>query len=198
MASRSAGKDSRRCLSAQDVDLGLVLARAAIGIGRITTRSSLKPVALPLTRKVRKHHLIRPSLTRRSTCIAAARFCATINIARATSSARAANDLSRFTEIRTGPKHITDIARRRRIVRQPVNSAVFADKPIGLSLAQVYELLIEGATMITVRAFINPDFAAEWLEVPVQILFPLREQRMRVIRGLTGNRAGTDSHSSDC
>jgi len=54
--------------------LGLVLARVAIGIGRITTRSSLKPAALPLTRKVRKHHLIRPSLTRRSTCIAAARF----------------------------------------------------------------------------------------------------------------------------
>ena len=26
--------------------------------------------------------------------------------------------------------------------------------------------------MITVRAFNNPDFAAEWLEVPVQILLP--------------------------
>jgi hypothetical protein len=81
--------------------LGLVLARAAIGIDRITTRSSLKPAALPLTRKVRKHHLIRPSLTRRSTCIAAARFCATINIARATSSARAAKG-----EANTGINHL--------------------------------------------------------------------------------------------
>jgi hypothetical protein len=81
-------------------------------------------------------------------------------------------DLSGFTEIRTRPNHIVDIARRRRIVRQPVKSAFFADNPIGLALAQVYERLMEGATMITVRAFINTDFAAEWLEVPVQILFP--------------------------
>jgi hypothetical protein len=54
--------------------LGLVLARAAIGIGRITTRSSLKPAALPLTRKVRKQHLIPLSLTRRSECIAGGSF----------------------------------------------------------------------------------------------------------------------------
>ena len=81
-------------------------------------------------------------------------------------------DLSGFTEIRTKPKHIIDIARRRRIVRQPVKSAFFADNAIGLALAQVYERLMQDATMITVRAFNNPDFAAEWLEVPVQILFP--------------------------
>ena len=49
----------------------------------------------------------------------------------------------------------------------------FADNPIGLAIAQVYERLMEGAT-ITVRAFNNADFAAEWLEVPVQILFPPR------------------------
>ena len=80
-------------------------------------------------------------------------------------------DLSGFTEIRTRPNHSIDITRRRQIVRQPVKSAFFADNPIGLALAQVYERLMEGAT-ITVRAFNNPDFAAEWLEVPVQILFP--------------------------
>ena len=66
-------------------------------------------------------------------------------------------DLSGFTEIRIRPNHIIDIARRRRIVRQPVKSAFFADNPIGLALAQVYERLMEGATMITVRAFDNPD-----------------------------------------
>ena len=81
-------------------------------------------------------------------------------------------DLSGFTEIRTKPNHIIDIARRRQIVRQPVKSAFFADNPIALALAQVYERLMQGATMITVRAFTNPDFAAEWLEVPVPILFP--------------------------
>jgi len=81
-------------------------------------------------------------------------------------------ELSGFTEIRTRSNHIIDIARRRQIVRQPVKSAFFADNAIGLAIAQVYQRLMEDATMITVRAFNNPDFAAEWLEVPVQILFP--------------------------
>ena len=81
-------------------------------------------------------------------------------------------DLSGFTEIRTKPNHIFEIARRRRVVRQPVKSAFFADNPTSLAIAQVYERLMEGATMITVRAFSNRDFAAEWLEVPVQILHP--------------------------
>ena len=80
-------------------------------------------------------------------------------------------DLSGFIEIRIRPKHIIEIARRRGIARQAVKSAFFADNPIGLAIAQVYERLMEGAT-ISVRAFNNPDFAAEWLEVPVQILFP--------------------------
>ncbi len=79
-------------------------------------------------------------------------------------------DLSGFTEIRTRPNHIFEIARGRRIVRDPVKSAFFADNSISLAIAQVYERLMEGATMIKVRAFCNRDFAAEWLEVPVQIL----------------------------
>jgi hypothetical protein len=79
-------------------------------------------------------------------------------------------DLSGFTEIRTRPNHIFEIARGRRTVREPVKSAFFADNSISLAIAQVYERLMEGATMIKVRAFCNRDFAAEWLEVPVQIL----------------------------
>ena len=79
-------------------------------------------------------------------------------------------DLSGFTEIRAKPNHILEVARRRRIVRQHVKSAFFADNAIGPALAQVYERLMEDATMIKVRAFSNRDFAAEWLEVPVQIL----------------------------
>jgi len=79
-------------------------------------------------------------------------------------------DLSGFTEIRAKPDQIFEIARRRRIVRQRVKSAFFADNPISLAIAQVYEQLMQGATMIRVRAFCNRDFAAEWLEVPVQIL----------------------------
>jgi hypothetical protein len=81
-------------------------------------------------------------------------------------------DFSGCTQIRIKPSHIIDIARRRRIVRQPIKSAFFADNPIGLAIGQVYERLMGGATMMTVRAFNNPDFAAEWLDVPVQILSP--------------------------
>lgn len=80
-------------------------------------------------------------------------------------------DLSGFTEIRVRPNHIFEIACRRRIVREPVKSAFFADNPIGLAFAQMYERLMQRAS-ISVRAFSNRDFAAEWLEVPVQILSP--------------------------
>ena len=47
--------------------------------------------------------------------------------------------------MRIRPKHIIEIARRRGIVRQAVKSAFFADNPIGLAIAQVYERLMEGA-----------------------------------------------------
>lgn len=81
-------------------------------------------------------------------------------------------DLSGFTEIRISTNHVLETARRRRIVRQPVKSAFFADKPISLDIAQMYERLMEGAVMITVLSFNNREAAATWLEVPARILFP--------------------------
>jgi hypothetical protein len=63
-------------------------------------------------------------------------------------------------------------ARRRRFVREPVKSALFADKPDGLELVHLYERLMEGATMITVLSFDTRKAAAEWLEVPPSILMP--------------------------
>ena len=81
-------------------------------------------------------------------------------------------DLSGVTEVRISLDHIMETARRRRFVREPVRSALFADKPNSLELAQTYERLMEGAVMITVRAFSDRQTAAEWLEVPPSILQP--------------------------
>jgi len=79
-------------------------------------------------------------------------------------------DLSGLTEIRARLDHIIEIARRRRVVREPVKSALFGDNPVRLEVAQIYERLMEGATMIQVRAFDDRKAAGEWLEVPPRIL----------------------------
>jgi hypothetical protein len=80
-------------------------------------------------------------------------------------------DFSRLTKIRLKVKHIFDIARRRRHAREPVNSAFFADQPITFSIAKMYEGLMERA-IITVRVFEKREAAADWLGVPLQILYP--------------------------
>ncbi len=81
-------------------------------------------------------------------------------------------DLSGITDLRISINHVIETARRRRIAREPVKSAFFADKPITLSLAQMYERLMLGATMITVRSFDDRQIAADWLEIPLSILQP--------------------------
>jgi hypothetical protein len=78
-------------------------------------------------------------------------------------------DLSGLTHIRIGIDHIIHTARRRRNVRQPVKSALFADNPLSFSVAHSYELLMCDA-MIEVRAFNKRTAAAEWLEVPLKTL----------------------------
>jgi hypothetical protein len=78
-------------------------------------------------------------------------------------------DLSGLTQIRLGIDHIIHTARRRRKVRQPVKSALFADNPITFSVAHSYELLMLD-TMIEVRAFEKRTAAATWLEVPLKTL----------------------------
>jgi hypothetical protein len=80
-------------------------------------------------------------------------------------------DFSGLTKIRLKVNHMFEIARRRRSARQPMNSAFFADQPVTLSIAKMYEGLMERA-MITVRVFEKREAAAEWLGVPLQILYP--------------------------
>jgi hypothetical protein len=78
-------------------------------------------------------------------------------------------DLSGLTQIRIGIDHIIHTARRRRSVRQPVKTALFADNPMSFSVAHSYELLMYDA-MIEVRAFKERKSAATWLEVPLKTL----------------------------
>jgi hypothetical protein len=78
-------------------------------------------------------------------------------------------DLSGLTHIRIGIDHIIHTARRRRKVKQPAKSALFADDPMIFSVAHSYELLMYHA-MIEVRAFNECAAAAQWLEVPLKTL----------------------------
>ena len=78
-------------------------------------------------------------------------------------------DLSGLTHIRIGIDHIIHTARRRRKVKQPAKSVLFADNPMIFSVAHSYELLMSHA-MIEVRAFNEHTAAAHWLEVPLKTL----------------------------
>jgi hypothetical protein len=78
-------------------------------------------------------------------------------------------DLSGLTHIRMGIDHIIHTARRRRTVKQPVKTALFADNPMSFSVAHSYELLMCHA-MIEVRAFKERSAAAHSLEVPLKTL----------------------------
>lgn len=78
-------------------------------------------------------------------------------------------DLSGLSHIQIGIDHIIHTARRRRTVKQPAKSALFADNPLAFGVAHSYELLMSDA-MIEVRAFKERVAAAAWLEVPVRTL----------------------------
>ncbi len=78
-------------------------------------------------------------------------------------------DLSGLTYIRIGIDHIIHTARRRRTVKQPVKTALFADNPMSFGVAHSYELLMCDA-MIEVRAFKERTAVADWLEVPLKTL----------------------------
>jgi hypothetical protein len=78
-------------------------------------------------------------------------------------------DLSGLTHIRIGIDHIIHTARRRRRVKQPAKSAIFADNAMTFGVAHSYELLMSDA-MIEVRAFKERRPAAQWLEVPLRTL----------------------------
>jgi hypothetical protein len=79
-------------------------------------------------------------------------------------------DLSGITDVQVNLERLSEVARRRRNVSQPVQSAIFADKRHSLVIAQIYESFMEHAVAITVRVFREREPAAQWLGVPVEIL----------------------------
>ena len=81
-------------------------------------------------------------------------------------------DLSGVTEVQISAQRLSELARQRRRVLQPVKSAIFGDKKLSFLIAQIYESLMEEAAMITVRAFREREAVAQWLGVPVAILCP--------------------------
>ena len=81
-------------------------------------------------------------------------------------------DLSRITSVAVRSSHVFDFARRRTEQfggSRPVKSVVFSDDWVGFGIARMYESLMEGAR-IEVRAFRDRAKAAEWLQVPAEVL----------------------------
>jgi hypothetical protein len=81
-------------------------------------------------------------------------------------------DLSGLTDIRVRIGHVFEVAERRRQDRfgmKPVKSAFYCDKIVGFGIARMYEALMEGSS-VEVRAFRERAAAAEWLEVPGEVL----------------------------
>src|SRR6266404_8978481 len=87
-------------------------------------------------------------------------------------------DFSGLTHLQLEINHVFEIARRRRAVNEPVKSAILATQPISLSIAKMYERLMERA-MMRVQVFEDREVAAEWLGVPVKILYPPGEKKRK-------------------
>ena len=77
--------------------------------------------------------------------------------------------MSGLTHVELETGHLFNIARRRHRAKQLVKSAFWSDKIVTMSIANMYETFMANAT-IQVRAFTQQKSAAEWLEVPIEIL----------------------------
>jgi hypothetical protein len=81
-------------------------------------------------------------------------------------------DFSQLTTIAIRSRHIFEFARKRAEQfsgTTPVRTALFCHDWIGFGIARFYESLMEN-TAIEARAFRELSKAAEWLEVPADIL----------------------------
>ena len=81
-------------------------------------------------------------------------------------------DFSQLTDISLRTRHVLDFARQRADEFRgihPVRSAIFAADWVAFGIASLYETLMAN-TPIRVRAFRDRLGAAEWLEVPAEIL----------------------------
>jgi hypothetical protein len=80
-------------------------------------------------------------------------------------------DFDGLTEVRLKFGHAFELASRRRSAGHGgfVKSAMYSRWIVGIGIAHMFEALMDGGSM-TVRAMRTRKAAAEWLEVPVEIL----------------------------
>jgi hypothetical protein len=81
-------------------------------------------------------------------------------------------DLSQLTTIAVRTRHLFEFARKRAeqfTGVEPVRAALFCEDWVGFGIACLYESLMEN-TPIKVHAFRDRAHAAEWLEVPADVL----------------------------
>jgi hypothetical protein len=81
-------------------------------------------------------------------------------------------DFSELTGIALRTRHVMEFARTRaaQFAGNPVRAGLFCEDWIGFGVALLYESLMKG-TPIQARAFQDRRKAAEWLDVPSDILF---------------------------
>lgn len=81
-------------------------------------------------------------------------------------------DMTGFTRVQIALDHVVRLARRRRAYAgPPVKSAFYAVRLISLSIARMYDELLEGSS-IQVCIFRDRAAAADWLGVPADLLNP--------------------------
>ena len=81
-------------------------------------------------------------------------------------------DFSQLTEVEVSARHVFDHAQRRAkqfAGVEPVRTALFCEHWVGFGIAQLYEELMKN-TPIQARAFRELAKAAQWLNVPVEVL----------------------------
>jgi hypothetical protein len=81
-------------------------------------------------------------------------------------------DFSQLTAVSVRTRHVFGFAKKRAgefAGVAPVRTALFCDEWVGFGIACLYESLMKG-TLIRANAFRDRASAAEWLEVPVEIL----------------------------
>ena len=85
-------------------------------------------------------------------------------------------EMTGYSGMQIDPHHIVRLARRRRRYRGPrVKSAFYAERLISLTIARMYQELMEGSRL-EVCIFRDRAAAAEWLGVPENILHQRKAQ----------------------
>ena len=80
-------------------------------------------------------------------------------------------DLSQLTSVAIRTRHVFEFAQKRaaQFVGHPVRAGLFCEDWVGFGVARLYESLMEN-TPIQARAFRDRRLAAEWLDVPPNVL----------------------------